>query len=121
MLAEPNANTSFSKPRLANSISFECETSGRMAFPSANRKSIGLMFVPRDFNFLRVKTNRARVPVDVFRQQASPSDSLREQRGRNHGEPGEPYRSRIRLVLPKLSAAHPELILLASVFQHYKG
>jgi hypothetical protein len=31
------------------------------------------------------------------------------------------YRSRIRLVLPKLSAAHPELILLASVFQHYKG
>jgi radical SAM superfamily enzyme YgiQ (UPF0313 family) len=31
------------------------------------------------------------------------------------------YRSRIRLVLPKLQAAHPELILLASVFQHYKG
>ncbi len=31
------------------------------------------------------------------------------------------YRSRIRVVLPKLSAAHPELILLASVFQHYQG
>ena len=31
------------------------------------------------------------------------------------------YRSRIRLILPKLSSAHPELILLASVFQHYKG
>jgi radical SAM superfamily enzyme YgiQ (UPF0313 family) len=31
------------------------------------------------------------------------------------------YRSRIRLVLPKLSAAHPELILLAGMFQHYKG
>jgi haloalkane dehalogenase len=31
------------------------------------------------------------------------------------------YRSRIRLVLPKLSAAHPELILLASMFNHYKG
>ncbi|MBI2929659.1 MAG: cobalamin B12-binding domain-containing protein [Verrucomicrobia bacterium] len=31
------------------------------------------------------------------------------------------YRSRIRLVLPKLSAAHPELILLASMFGHYKG
>lgn len=29
------------------------------------------------------------------------------------------YRSRIRLVLPKLSAAHPELLLLASVFHHY--
>lgn len=31
------------------------------------------------------------------------------------------YRSRIRLILPKLSAAHPELILLASMFHHYKG
>jgi radical SAM superfamily enzyme YgiQ (UPF0313 family) len=31
------------------------------------------------------------------------------------------YRSRIRLVLPRLSATHPELMLLASVFQHYKG
>jgi hypothetical protein len=31
------------------------------------------------------------------------------------------YRSRIRLILPELSAAHPELILLAGVFQHYRG
>ena len=31
------------------------------------------------------------------------------------------YRSRIRIVLPKLSAAHPELLLLASMFQHYRG
>jgi len=31
------------------------------------------------------------------------------------------YRSRIQLVLPKLSVAHPELILLASMFHHYKG
>ena len=31
------------------------------------------------------------------------------------------YRSRIRLVLPKLSAAHPELLLLASMFHHYKS
>ena len=29
------------------------------------------------------------------------------------------YRSRIRLVLPKLSAAHPELLLLAGMFHHY--
>ena len=29
------------------------------------------------------------------------------------------YRSRIRVVLPRLSAAHPELLLLASMFQHY--
>ena len=31
------------------------------------------------------------------------------------------YQSRIRVVLPKLQAAHPELILLASMFHHYKG
>lgn len=31
------------------------------------------------------------------------------------------YRSRIRLVLPGLSAAHPELLLLASMFHHYKS
>ena len=31
----------------------------------------------------------------------------------------EAYRSRIRVVLPKLSAAHPELLLLASMFHHY--
>jgi hypothetical protein len=31
------------------------------------------------------------------------------------------YRSRIRLILPKLSAKHPELILLATMFHHYKS
>jgi hypothetical protein len=31
------------------------------------------------------------------------------------------YHSRVRLVLPKLQAAHPELLLLASMFNHYKG
>jgi radical SAM superfamily enzyme YgiQ (UPF0313 family) len=31
------------------------------------------------------------------------------------------YRGRIQLILPKLSAAHPELLLLAAMFQHYKG
>jgi len=31
------------------------------------------------------------------------------------------YRHRIRLVLPKMSAANPALILLAGMFQHYKG
>ena len=31
------------------------------------------------------------------------------------------YRSRIRVVLPKLAAAHPELILVASMFHHYHG
>ncbi len=31
------------------------------------------------------------------------------------------YRNRVRLILPKLSAAHPELALLAAMFQHYRG
>jgi len=31
------------------------------------------------------------------------------------------HRSRIRLILPKLAAAHPELMLLASTFHLYKG
>jgi len=31
------------------------------------------------------------------------------------------YRSRIRVVLPKLSAAHPELALLAGMFRHYQA
>lgn len=31
------------------------------------------------------------------------------------------HRSRIRLILPKLAAAHPEVILLAGMFQHYRG
>jgi hypothetical protein len=31
------------------------------------------------------------------------------------------YRSRIRVVLPRLSAAHPELILIAGMFNHYRG
>jgi len=31
------------------------------------------------------------------------------------------YRSRIRVVLPKLSAAHPELLLVAGMFSHYRG
>ncbi len=31
------------------------------------------------------------------------------------------YRSRIRVVLPKLAAAHPEVILVAGMFHHYHG
>jgi radical SAM superfamily enzyme YgiQ (UPF0313 family) len=37
------------------------------------------------------------------------------------GEKLSSYRSRIRLILPKLAAAHPEVVLLASMFHHYKG
>jgi radical SAM superfamily enzyme YgiQ (UPF0313 family) len=31
------------------------------------------------------------------------------------------YRSRIRVVLPKLAATHPEVILMAGMFHHYRG
>ena len=31
------------------------------------------------------------------------------------------YRTRIRVALPKHSAAHPEILLLASMFHHYRG
>ena len=31
------------------------------------------------------------------------------------------YRSRIRVVLPRLSATHPELVLVAAMFHHYQG
>jgi len=29
------------------------------------------------------------------------------------------YRDRIRVILPKVSAAHPELLILAGMFRHY--
>lgn len=31
------------------------------------------------------------------------------------------YQGRIRLILPKLQATHPKLMLLAAMFQHYRG
>ena len=31
------------------------------------------------------------------------------------------HRERIRLILPKLAAAHPEVVLLAGMFRHYQG
>jgi len=30
-------------------------------------------------------------------------------------------RQPVRLILPRMAAAHPEVILLAGMFQHYKG
>jgi len=31
------------------------------------------------------------------------------------------YRDRVRIVLPKLQHAHPELLILAQMFHEYKG
>ena len=60
--------------------------------------------------------SKSRLVLDLKKLHWDKVDDLRPLR-----EKLAAYRSRIRLVLPKLAAAHPELILLASMFQHYRG
>ncbi|MBI4658426.1 MAG: cobalamin B12-binding domain-containing protein [Verrucomicrobia bacterium] len=60
--------------------------------------------------------SKSRLVLDLKRLHWDKVDDLRPLR-----EKLTDYRSRIRLVLPKLSAAHPEIILLASMFHHYRG
>ncbi len=60
--------------------------------------------------------SKSRLVLDLKKVQWDKVDDLRPLR-----EKLEAYRSRIRLILPKLAAAHPEVILLAGMFQHYKG
>ncbi len=60
--------------------------------------------------------SRNRLVLDLHKLHWDKADDLRPLR-----EKLAAYRSRIRLVLPKLAAAHPEVILLASVFKHYNG
>ena len=54
--------------------------------------------------------------LDLKKVQWDKADDLRPLR-----EKLAAYRSRIRLILPKVTAAHPEVILLASMFEHYRG
>jgi len=58
--------------------------------------------------------SRSRLVLDLHRLHWDKVDDLRPLR-----EKLVAYRSRIRLVLPKLSASHPELLLLAGMFHHY--
>ena len=58
--------------------------------------------------------SKSRLVLDLKKLHWDKVDNLRPLR-----EKLQVYRSRIRLVLPKLSAAHPELLLLASMFHHY--
>ena len=58
--------------------------------------------------------SRSRLVLDLNKLHWEKVEDLRPLR-----EKLEAYRSRIRVVLPKLSAAHPELLLLASFFHHY--
>jgi radical SAM superfamily enzyme YgiQ (UPF0313 family) len=60
--------------------------------------------------------SKSRLVLDLKKLQWDKVDDLRPLR-----EKLAAHRSRIRLILPKLTAAHPEVILLASMFQHYRG
>jgi radical SAM superfamily enzyme YgiQ (UPF0313 family) len=60
--------------------------------------------------------SKSRLVLDLNKLHWDKVDDLRPLR-----EKLAAYRSRIRLVLPKLAAAHPEVVILASMFQHYKG
>jgi radical SAM superfamily enzyme YgiQ (UPF0313 family) len=60
--------------------------------------------------------SKSRLVLDLKKLQWDNVEDLRPMRERLLA-----YRSRIRLILPKLATAHPEVILLAGMFQHYKG
>jgi len=60
--------------------------------------------------------SKSRLVLDLKKLQWDKVDDLRPLR-----EKLSAYRSRIRLILPKLAAAHPEVILLTSMFQHYRS
>jgi radical SAM superfamily enzyme YgiQ (UPF0313 family)/anti-anti-sigma regulatory factor len=60
--------------------------------------------------------SRNRLVLDLKKLQWDASTNLQPLRDKLAA-----YRSRIRVVLPKLSAAHPELLLVASMFHHYRG
>ncbi len=59
---------------------------------------------------------RSRLVLDLKNLHWDKVDDLRPLR-----EKLQAYRSQIRLVLPKVAASHPEVILLASMFHHYRG
>jgi haloalkane dehalogenase len=60
--------------------------------------------------------SKSRLVLDLKKLQWDKVDDLRPLRDKLAA-----HRSRIRLILPKLAAAHPEVILLTSMFQHYRG
>ena len=60
--------------------------------------------------------SKSRLVLDLNKIRLDKVDDLRPLLEKLSG-----YRSQIHLVLPKLSAAHPELLLLATMFHHYKG
>jgi hypothetical protein len=60
--------------------------------------------------------SKCRLVLDLNKLRCETADDVRPLLERLTGD-----RSRIRLVLPRISAAHPELMLLVALFSHYKG
>jgi haloalkane dehalogenase len=60
--------------------------------------------------------SKSRLVLDLDRLRWDNVDDLRPL-----AEKLSEFRSRIRLIRPQLSVAHPELILLVAMFQHFKG
>ena len=79
------------------------------ALTAANAEGLGQRL--RD----SLERSKSRLVLDLKKLHWDKADDLRPLR-----ENLAAYRSRIRLILPKVSAAHPELFLLASMFQHYR-
>ena len=63
-----------------------------------------------------LERSKSQLVLDLNRLHWDKADDLRPLLEKLSG-----YRSRIRLVLPKLSDTHPELILLLTMFNRYKG
>jgi radical SAM superfamily enzyme YgiQ (UPF0313 family) len=63
-----------------------------------------------------LRRSKSRLVLDLNKLRWDKVDDLRSFR-----EKLSEYRSRIRLVLPRVAAAHPEVILLAGMFQLYNG
>jgi radical SAM superfamily enzyme YgiQ (UPF0313 family) len=60
--------------------------------------------------------SKARLVLDLNKLHWDKIEDLRPLREKLAG-----YRSRVRMVLPRMSPAHPELLILASMFHHYRS
>jgi radical SAM superfamily enzyme YgiQ (UPF0313 family) len=80
------------------------------ALSAANAKGLGQRLQDS------LARSKSRLVLDLTKLQWDKAEDLRPLRDKLAA-----YRSRIRVVLPTLQAAHPELLLLASMFQQYQG
>nr|MCU0981174.1 hypothetical protein [Pirellulaceae bacterium] len=80
------------------------------ALSAANAKGLGQRLQDS------LARSKSRLVLDLTKLQWDKTEDLHPLRERLAA-----YRSRIRVVLPTLQAAHPELLLLASMFHQYQG